>query len=244
MTDLDTRLQTMFTRTAEAEGVPPLPDFRALLDSGTDAPERAHPRRARRRVLAAAAALAIVGGGLSIAAAAGLTVVPSALSSALGWTPEPGAINAYPQTARVVLTEPGPDGETLRLWYADATDDSYCVALTADADGAGAVEDPAARSRDGVGAGGCGGTVGDRYWNTFGGQSFSAFGPGSPTTFIMRATGAATVELQFDDGTHESLPVGDGFTSGWVLARDKALHPVVVGYAADGSEVGRVPIDY
>lgn len=258
MNDLNARLRATFERVADSDPVPPMPDLsiiRSRADSTLDAPfddaatsSQPPTRRPRRRALVAGAALAIIGGGVSIAAAAGLPVVPSSVTSALGWTPEPGAINAYPQTARKLFTERGPNGETLQLWYADATANSHCVEFGPAIDGHDATPEGFSqtagtrREADNIFAGGCGGTVGDRYWNTFGGQSVTSFGPKGPTTFVMRASGAATVSLLFDDGTSRTLPIGDGFTAGWVLRPELALHPVVVGFAADGTEVGRVPI--
>jgi len=262
MIDLESRLRTSFARVAESEEVPPLPAFGGeadeawmALDELLDADRWAPPRRQlglqqlgprRRRVVAGIAALAIVGGGLSLAAAAGLHVLPSSVMQSLGWESTPGAYNADPSTARRLLSVPGPDGVALQLWYADASDDGFCLTLSASvsadphASGGFAV-DPADEPRNGVGGGGCDGPKSSASWRAFGGAAFTAANSES-ATFIVHVPGAATVWLKLDDGTTRQLPVGQDWTAGWMSQHDAQKHPVLVGLAPDGTQLGTFAI--
>jgi hypothetical protein len=186
-------------------------------------------RRARIRVAALAVVL-LLGGGLSIAAAAG---VP--LGKVFGWTPGPGEYNPIPGTARVVLTTTDADGQPMRLWYTSADSDGFCVF-----DVIGLDVSPTDANAD-VLASTCDGPVGGAEWNAFGGK-YAGFGAAGVNSFIMHAPGATRVVLQFNDGTTEALALGDAWTTGWFTDEQGALCPALVGYDAQGGQVGRVPL--
>lgn len=259
MNGIETRLRDTLAQVAGSTQVPPLPAFHTapsgslddpseLLDAGAASTARrsalSHLPRRRRAVIAGLATFAIVGGGLTTAASAGLPVLPSAVVQALGWAPVPGAYNADPATVRRILTIPGPDGEPLQLWYAGASHHGYCVALTSVVDTSSAATnvftgDPANMPRNWFGAGGCSGPVGDSDWKRFGGDATTSSDDTSEV-FIVHVPGAAQVELRFATGSSRALPIGDGFTAGWIVGGELHQHPVLVGYAADGSRVGTV----
>lgn len=241
-TDLETRLAATLTRVADATPVPPFPSPNAA----TEPPRRPTrtPRSARRRAaLAGIAAVVVLGGGLSIAAAAGAPVIPGPVARALWGSPAPGAYNADPATTRKLFTVPGPDGAPLTLWYSDANDHGFCVSFTSSV-----VPDPGAPSGlraiaggpplVGTGGNGCSGTVGDRYWKQFGGV---AFGSGNDQTwvFIVHVPGAASARLQFADGSSRPLPLANAWTAGWMPAAEWRAHPTIVGYSASGRPVHR-----
>ncbi len=274
MIDLESRIRATLTREADATEIPPTPPFGRLdhfaheqlecltstLADLDDLPAPApRPRVSRRRRVLAAATMSflVLGGGLSIAAAAGLRVLPSSVMQAFGWAPAPGAINADPATARRLLTITGPDGQPLQLWYADASDNGYCVALV------GPVRGPSTpppypnykgtpiplfngqRLANQAG-GGCGAKD-----NSFGGEIITADigDPGSTTNppgpgfFIVNVPGAASVRVVFRDGTRTApLPIAEQQTAGWISGIQFADDPQLVGYDAHGTVIGRVEL--
>lgn len=259
MTDLETRLRDTFVRVANSEPVSTLPDDVAeqagrcrpaslaeLLPNS--AKLRTVRREKRRRARVAIAALAIIGGGLSLGAAAGLPTLPHSVVQALGWTRVPGAYNADPATTRILLTERGPNGQIWRLWGAVANDNGYCVTLTSDLDLDPTTGHPALGSSNdddrGIEAGSCGDIVGSTYWNTFGGEPTESWGPTGPDVFIVRVPGATSVHIEFDGGKTRSLPIGGGYTAGWLTQSETHLHPMLVGLDGHGAVIGRTRLPF
>jgi|SRR6266702_1766229 len=228
-----------------------------LVDTATsEADRRALARPPRRRaVTAVLATVAVLSGGLSIAAAAGVPIVPKAVLEVFGWQPGPGEYNPKPDTARLLLTTTGPHRQPMQLWYADASDHGYC---TADIEGTNLPTSPSPGELSGrqpAGdswrylAAGCDGPIGGSEWREFGGKYVGAGGGVSGTfVFIMHVPGAASVRLLFPDGTSRPLPIADSWTTSWFTARftnrqtvqQAADYPTLVGYDTHGSEIGRV----
>lgn len=241
-TELETRLAATLTRVADAT---PIPLFPSLDAPGEPLRRPARtPRFARRRLaVAGIAAVAVLGGGLSIAAAAGAPVLPSPVMRALGWAQGPGGYNADPAMTRRILSVPGPNGVPLTLWYSDTNDHGYCVSFTANV-----VGDPDVPSGFhaasggpplvGTAANGCRGPVGDRSWERFGGAAFSSANS-QTAMFIVHVPGAASVRLRFADGSSRPLPLADAWTAGWMTHAQAANHPMLVGYSAYGTVMGR-----
>ena len=149
-----------------------------LVDTATsEADRRALARPPRRRaVTAVLATVAVLSGGLSIAAAAGVPIVPKAVLEVFGWQPGPGEYNPKPDTARLLLTTTGPHRQPMQLWYADASDHGYC---TADIEGTNLPTSPSPGELSGrqpAGdswrylAAGCDGPIGGSEWREFGGK--------------------------------------------------------------------------
>jgi len=232
--------------------------YATLADAVTEGGERrareligrlslAEPRRRprRRRTVVALASVVALGGGLATAAAAGVPVVPSAVSRALGWDdPVPGAYNARPDTAQRVLTTTLPDGRAMDLWFAKASHGGYCVAaLLARSPGhrpsADDLSGGSATDGQDEAGGGCGGPIGSRWWRTFGAERVSA-GNAAGDTFIVHVPGARRVQLAFPDGSRQDLPLADDWTAGWLPAARVRRHPMLIGYDAAGHEIGRI----
>ena len=216
----------------------------------------------RRRVVAALTAVVFAGVGMGVAAAAGVSIVPTAVLSLFELDHDPGAFNPDASTAKLLFTIPGPTGQPLHLWYTDASHRGYCTYLLEAPDSAPTPGRPtplpapllpsaAATAHESqpakVLAGGCSGVVGDAYWRRFGAGFGAGFGyssgcracPDDVASFIVHVPGAARVRLVFDDGTSHPMPLADAWTAGWITHHQAAHHPTLVGYDAIGAEVGR-----
>lgn len=219
-----------------------------LVDAANTRPRQV--RKGPRRSTAALASVVILGGGVSVAAAAGANLLPDSVLDVLGWQRVEGAYSADPATGRLLLTTDGPHGRPVQLWYADASDNGYCV-TDVELYGAASPTLPASSTAPdwnaddvrGV-AGGCSGPKSGIGWQAFGGTGFTTDSPPPEQykAFILHVPGVASVQLVFDDGTRKALPVADAWTTGWVDATEYRKHPELVGYDASGAELHRVPL--
>lgn len=203
----------------------------------------ARPRR-RRAALVLLASVCIGGAGLSVAAEAGVPILPQSVLQAMGWEPEPGAYNADPGTGRLLLTTAGPDGQPMQLWFADANDNGFCVRVL---EGSGLPTDltqwePNEGAVRGL-AGGCSDRGAD--WNSFGGTFVAASGhittpdASAVAVFAIHVPGATHVELAYPDGTRQPLPLADDWTAGWFPLQTT---PKLVGYDANGNDIDRLEL--
>ncbi len=225
MTELETRLRTSLHNVAQTTTIPPL---RLPPTSTARTPRRT--RRLHRSAVAIATTAAVLGGGAGIAAATGVT--PQSLLQDLGWAdPTPGAYNPITSSRHLLMTVPGPDGKPMEVWYSAATNHGYCVSLLQ--------HDPNTAYNPGTdrfAAGGCSGNVGDRYWKQFGSSAFS-----SGRTFAAHVPGAVTVRLVLADRTSRRLQVAEGWVAATLTRHEQAANPTIVGYAANGHQIGRIP---
>jgi len=219
-----------------------------LVDAATTRPRQV--RKGPRRSTAVIAAVAIFGGGVSIAAAAGANLLPDSVLDVLGWQQVDGAYSADPATGRLLLTTDGPHGRPVQLWYADASDNGFCVTdvellggTSTTPPASSTVPDWNADEVRGL-AGGCSGPRSGIGWQSFGGAGFSTSAPPPEQYkgFIIHVPDVASVRLAFDDGTSRALPLADDWTTGWVDATEYAKHPDLVGYDANGAELHRVSL--
>jgi len=217
MIGIEDKLTDAFGVVANSKPIPPLPVVATAA--------KTHRTRSalRRSAMVCAGTLAVAGMGLGVAAATG---VPLGFS----WgDPVEGAFNAKSETSRLVATTQDADGQRLQLWIADATDHGYCLAFVHPDESR-----PYFDQRDG---GGCSGAIGDRYWNMFGENGVASGG-----TFAQHVPGAVRLDMVLSDGTSISMPLGEGWTVGDLNRHQETLHPELVGYNADGTEVGRAPV--
>ena len=218
---LEQRLARDLHRMAAATTIPPLPTVESA------APEHRRRRTGRRRALiAAAAATAGLAVAVPVAAAAGAL---SAISVAFGWTHQPPLRGGLPiiaandATGRHVLTVPGPPGETMQIWVADAVGGGQCVSLLEPAAGGG--------------------------YHSLGGACSSAgstpatveFGAGGDYAngwiTDLSAPGAAYVTLA-DGLTTRKIQVADGVSAAWLPPVDQNRHLTLTAYTAAGTVIG------
>ncbi len=217
-----------------------------LILATTPAPARPELRRRRiRKVLVGTGALAVLGGGVAAAA----DIMPQSFTDAFaGWSltghqydDDPGRQSVDPATARRLATEPGPGGTIFSLVAANGTGRYACVAALfetpssagkpapdafVDANGSSCDAQPA---HAGFGDGAAVDVL--REPDTL----------GEPAVVVYSvATGdAVRAVLQTADG--QSYPVLrlNGRFYGWYPGHGSPPGGVLIGYAANGEELGR-----
>ena len=175
--------------------------------------------------VAALVSVAVIGGALGLSSAAGLSP-RTLLQRALAHTaPVPGAFNPDLSTGRYLMTTAGPFGRPMQVWYSAAHDNGYCISFLQ--------RMPVSPRGMHVVGGGCSGDVGDRWWNTFGADAFSA-----GRTFVVRVPGAVTVKLVVGNRSARQLPIAEHWTAGTLSPAENAAGATIVGYDAAGRAVG------
>jgi hypothetical protein len=262
--DVEDRIRATFAHVAKATEIPPMPQFdpfEQLIDPQAQRPRRA--LRRRRIVVTATTTFIVLGGGLSIAA--GLPVLPHVgVMQKFGWSRTPSATYTDPTVGRLILTITGPDGQPMKLWYTELSDDRYCVALVRSG------LEPPSPSRDSSGrivpVPAAGGSCGIKDETTFGGEGvwissgstadpravtppvrpvepYEVLATNSPTAFAMRVPGAISARVAFRDGTRtDPLPIEQGWTAGWITDSQTQQDPKLVGYDAQGNVIGQTPL--
>ena len=198
---------------------------------------RGERRRAgtRRKVLAAACLSAVVlpVAGVSAAAAGGL--IPAGADVAfLQWRRGPDRPDLT--TAVKVFSAPGPEGRTFDVWLATAKSHEQCVSMnftvaTATDPPAGAV--PAPRG------GSCTSLPPAGVPLPFGGEGGVTWGSNDYTQFAYFAAGATKVELHLTNGQVWPVHIQNGWAAAWLPKNIDGGDGNLVGYAANGTVVGR-----
>ncbi|WP_328468069.1 hypothetical protein OHA21_50760 [Actinoplanes sp. NBC_00393] len=183
----------------------------------------------RRLVLAGAAVGLVVSAG-----AAGL--LPGSFTDSLSfWRSETGG-GVTAESGRRLAQQTGPDGTVLTVWSATGTDGTTCVSALYETPGP--LNRPAPAD-----------------FHSAGGQCTPAGGPAEPFGSVGGSAGqdgvhtmwgtagtAARAELRFPDGSTRPALSAAGFFFCWYTADPSAPTPELVGYDADGHEVGRTPL--
>lgn len=205
------------------------------------------PLRSRRQHAAVIAlSVAVLAGGSGAAAASGL--MPQAFIDSLSsWRTWPEGPPVDPATAQRIATAPGPDGTVFTLMAAAAADDPdfQCVVALYETPDSALQPGPAAFQD--VSGNWCQDGPDDRPFGAIGSDVANAawftkdIGVRSDTWVWYASAGkAVTAELRTTDGASYPVLKHNGMFFGWVPA--PALdqpHPVLIGYDANGKEVGR-----
>lgn len=210
-----------------------------VLASPRPSPPR-RPARHRRRALTLgiSAALVAAGGGAAVAGGA----VPQAFVDAFAyWQDEPwgpASPSVDPSTAERVATAPGPDGTVFTVVSAHAAGDPQWRCTTA------LFETPESAAMPGPAV----------FTDAFGSFcegprtiSFGDYAGVSVTSgrYVWQVGAGAAVRGELRTASGESWPVvlAGGSFYGWFPAPQPGeAQAVLVGYAADGTELGRVPV--
>lgn len=190
-------------------------------------------RQARSRVaLVGLAFVATSTLGVGVAVAAGGLTLHSFTEAFSYWKSRPvdGHPGVDPARAQRVATAPGP-GDTVFSVFATGGDYSCRTAVVEDAESAKA-HLPSSFT-----------PITDNFCSSapmgadFGASSVSF--QGQIAGFIVAAGSAARAEVHTADGTEYPALLVDGDFWGWF---PKAAHPTLVGYAVDGTVIGRVEL--
>lgn len=226
---------------------------RRVLATPVEPPPR---RRSQRRwVVVLAGALVVSGAG----AAAATGRVPDVFVQAFsGWTDDGWRENevagADPATAERVATQPGPDGLVFSVMAAptravDDPDGPVVGACTV-----AVLETPASAAGFGpsdfedASGSGCRPSLKGERFATLGGVDVvdaarSRLAARDLWVWSYAAGDAVTAEVVTADGRRWPALEHDGTLYGWIPApAQDGPQPELVGYAADGSEVGRAPL--
>ena len=182
----------------------------------------------------------VLAGGVGAAAAGGL--MPQAFINAFsGWqaTPVEGNPAVDPATAERVATAPGPDGEVFTVMSAAAADDPdfTCTVALFETPESAALPGPAAFV-----------DVSSNWCQD--GPETLPFGSGANIDvfdgyYIWNAPAGDAVRGELRTPSGETYPVvnSDGRLWGWFPAQvEGEPRAELIGYAADGTEVGRQPV--
>jgi ferric-dicitrate binding protein FerR (iron transport regulator) len=202
------------------------------------APSR--PSRLRRRTLTLglSGVLVVAGGGAAVAGG----LVPQAFVDAFAyWQNQPSGENSPPvdpSTAERAATAPGPGGTVFTVVSAHAADDPSFRCTTA------LFETPESAAQPGPAV------FTDAFGSVCEKPSHRTFGDGTNVAVTdgkyvwqIPAGDAVRGELRTASGEDWPVVLVDGSFYGWFPALEPGEpHPVLVGYAADGSEVGRTSV--
>jgi len=202
-------------------------------------------RRARKRRPLAVLAVSglVLAGGVGAAAAGGL--MPQAFIDrfSASWQTDPmeGAPAVDPSTAERVATAPGPDGEVFTVMSAAAADNPNftCTVAVFETPESAALPGPAAFV-----------DVSSNWCQD--GPETLPFGSGANVDvfqgyYIWNAPASDAVRGELRTPSGETYPVvsSEGRLWGWFPARvegEPLVQAELIGYAADGTEIGRQPV--
>ena len=204
-------------------------------------------RRRRRPLAVLALSGLVVAGGAGAAAAGG--VMPQAFINAFPYwaTPSEGKPAVDPSTGERVATAPGPEGKVFTVMSAAAADepDFTCTVALFETPESAALPGPAAFV-----------DVSSNWCQD--GPETSPFGSGADIDvaaghdfdlvggyYVWRTPAGAAVRGELRTPSGETYPVvsAGGWLRGWFPARvEGEPQAELIGYAADGTEVGRQPV--
>lgn len=225
---------------------------RILADPG--APGTRRTTRRRRFALALAGALVVTGGGAAAASGRIPEVFTDAFASwGADWS-ENEVTGADPATAERVATQPGPDGTVFSVVAAptrssadpDGPVTGACTVAVLET--AASAREPGPADFQDVSSSGCqpshrGLALGERGGIDVAYAEDSRLGVTEDLWVWQYSAGdAVTAQVVTADGRTWPALLHDGTLYGWVPAPADGERPVLVGYAADGTEVGRVEL--
>ena len=195
---------------------------------------RRSPRRRRR--LAAVTLSAILASTVGVGAAAATGNMPQAFTDAFSYwftSPVAGQNGIDPSTAHRAAVAPGPHGQVFSVLTAKGADGYQCTVGLFETNRSADMPGPAAFTDATGSICRTGPDDGD-----FGGSSVSA--AGHAYSYFVSAGSAVRAELHTSDGTIYPALLVEGDFWGWFpTPASVSTHPVLIGYAADGSVVGR-----
>lgn len=194
-------------------------------------------KRPRRRRLAAAALTAVLASTVGVGTAAATGNMPQAFTDAFSYwftSPVAGHEGIDPSAARRVATAPGHDGMVFTVLTAKGANGYQCTAGLFETSRSAQLTGPADFT-DATGS----------ICRT--GPDHGAFGSGSSVsvapqayTYFASAGSAVRAEVRTTDGgTYPALLVEGQFWGWFPTPTPGSAHPVLIGYAADGTAVGR-----
>jgi hypothetical protein len=212
--------------------------MRVLRSPRPTAPERPSRYRRRALTLGLSGVLAVAGGGAAVAGG----LVPQAFVDAFAyWQDEPPGASGPsvdPSTAERAATAPGPDGAVFTVVIAHAADEPEWRCTTA------LFETPESAAQYGPSV------FTDAFGSICEGPATRAFGDAisvskndGRSVWQAGAGDAVRAELRTADGQTWPVVLVDGYFYGWFPAPGIGEPQAeLVGYAGDGSQVGRTTI--